>query len=35
MNTRDWGQSTTAIHAGRRHNVTRAVTTPIFQTSVF
>jgi len=35
MNTQDWGQSTTAIHAGRRHNATRAVTTPIFQTSVF
>ena len=35
MNTRDWGQSTTAIHAGRQHNDTRAVTTPIFQTSVF
>jgi cystathionine beta-lyase/cystathionine gamma-synthase len=35
MNTRDWGQSTTAIHAGRHHNATRAVTTPIFQTSVF
>jgi len=35
MDTRDWGQSTTAIHAGRRHNDTRSVTTPIFQTSVF
>jgi cystathionine beta-lyase/cystathionine gamma-synthase len=35
MNTRDWGQSTTAIHAGRLHNDTRSVTTPIFQTSVF
>lgn len=35
MNTRDWGQSTTAIHAGRQHNDTRSVTTPIFQTSVF
>jgi cystathionine beta-lyase/cystathionine gamma-synthase len=35
MNTRDWGQSTTAIHAGKKHNVTRAVTTPIFMTSVF
>jgi cystathionine beta-lyase/cystathionine gamma-synthase len=35
MNTRDWGQSTTAIHAGRQHNDTRGVTTPIFQTSVF
>jgi methionine-gamma-lyase len=30
-----WGPTTTAIHAGRRHNPTRAVTTPIFQTSVF
>jgi cystathionine beta-lyase/cystathionine gamma-synthase len=35
MDTRDWGQSTTAIHAGRMHNDTRSVTTPIFQTSVF
>ncbi|HEU4951734.1 MAG TPA: PLP-dependent aspartate aminotransferase family protein [Holophagaceae bacterium] len=31
----EWGPTTTAIHAGRRHNPTRAVTTPIFQTSVF
>lgn len=30
-----WGPTTTAIHAGRRFNPTRAVTTPIFQTSVF
>ena len=30
-----WGPTTTAIHAGKRHNPTRAVTTPIFQTSVF
>jgi cystathionine beta-lyase/cystathionine gamma-synthase len=29
------GPSTAAIHAGRAHNPTRAVTTPIFQTSVF
>jgi len=35
MNDRDWGLSTTAIHAGRQHNTSRAVTTPIFQTSVF
>jgi len=35
MNTRDWGLSTTAIHAGRRHNHSRSVTTPIYQTSVF
>ncbi len=31
----DWGPTTTAIHAGRHHNPTRAVITPIFQTSVF
>jgi cystathionine beta-lyase/cystathionine gamma-synthase len=31
----EWGPTTTAIHAGRHHNPTRAVTTPIFQTSVF
>lgn len=31
----EWGPTTTAIHAGRQHNPTRAVTTPIFQTSVF
>ena len=30
-----WGPTTTAIHAGKRFNTTRAVTTPIFQTSVF
>jgi len=30
-----WGPTTTAIHAGRHFNPTRAVTTPIFQTSVF
>ncbi|HJV22509.1 MAG TPA: aminotransferase class I/II-fold pyridoxal phosphate-dependent enzyme [Holophagaceae bacterium] len=30
-----WGPTTTAIHAGKHHNPTRAVTTPIFQTSVF
>ena len=30
-----WGPTTTAIHAGKRHNPTRAVITPIFQTSVF
>lgn len=35
MGARPWGMSTTAIHGGRRHNTTRAVTTPIFQTSVF
>lgn len=32
---RPWGPTTTAIHAGRHFNPTRAVTTPIFQTSVF
>ena len=31
----EWGPTTTAIHGGRQHNPTRAVTTPIFQTSVF
>ena len=30
-----WGPTTIAIHSGRRFNPTRAVTTPIFQTSVF
>lgn len=30
-----WGPTTQAIHAGKHHNPTRAVTTPIFQTSVF
>jgi cystathionine beta-lyase/cystathionine gamma-synthase len=35
MAGRSWGPSTTAIHGGREHNPTRAVTTPIFQTSVF
>ena len=33
--TKPWGPTTTAIHAGKRYNTTRAVTTPIFQTSVF
>ena len=35
MSTSAFGPSTTAIHAGRAFNETRAVTTPIFQTSVF
>ena len=35
MYRRIWGPTTTAIHAGRHFNTTRAVTTPIFQTSVF
>jgi len=35
MSMNKWGPTTTAIHAGRRFNTTRAVTTPIFQTSVF
>jgi len=35
MNTRHWGPTTTAIHAGRDFNGTRAVTSPIFQSSVF
>jgi len=35
MYRRIWGPTTTAIHAGRQHNPTRSVTTPIFQTSVF
>jgi cystathionine beta-lyase/cystathionine gamma-synthase len=35
MSKRPWGPTTTAIHAGRKHNPTRAVTTPIFQTAVF
>ena len=35
MNTKDWGLSTTAIHAGKQHNHSRSVTTPIYQTSVF
>jgi cystathionine beta-lyase/cystathionine gamma-synthase len=30
-----WGPTTTAIHGGKHHNPTRAVTTPIFQTAVF
>ncbi len=30
-----WGPTTTSIHAGKHFNTTRAVTTPIFQTSVF
>jgi cystathionine beta-lyase/cystathionine gamma-synthase len=32
---KSWGPTTTAIHAGKHFNPTRAVTTPIFQTSVF
>jgi len=35
MDARNWGFTTAAIHAGRIHNPTRAVITPIFQTSVF
>jgi cystathionine beta-lyase/cystathionine gamma-synthase len=35
MDPKGWGLSTTAIHAGKGHNGTRSVTTPIFQTSVF
>ena len=35
MTTNKWGTTTTAIHGGRKFNKTRAVTTPIFQTSVF
>jgi len=35
MDPKGWGLSTTAIHAGREHNTTRSVTTPIYQTSVF
>lgn len=35
MNGPAWGPTTTAIHGGKRHNPTRAVTTPIFQTAVF
>lgn len=35
MDPQEWGLSTTAIHAGRKHNGTRSVTTPIYQTSVF
>ncbi len=35
MSKNTWGPTTTAIHAGKHHNPTRAVTTPIFQTSVF
>jgi len=35
MYRRIWGPTTTAIHAGRAFNTSRAVTTPIFQTSVF
>lgn len=35
MSKHPMGPSTTAIHGGRAHNPTRAVTTPIFQTSVF
>ncbi|HJW73647.1 MAG TPA: PLP-dependent aspartate aminotransferase family protein [Geothrix sp.] len=33
--SKSWGPTTTAIHAGKHFNSTRAVTTPIFQTSVF
>lgn len=35
MDASHWGPTTIAIHAGREFNTTRAVTTPIFQTSVF
>lgn len=35
MSKHNWGPTTSAIHAGKEHNPTRAVTTPIFQTSVF
>lgn len=35
MDRRTWGPTTTAIHAGRSCHGTRAVTSPIFQTSVF
>jgi cystathionine beta-lyase/cystathionine gamma-synthase len=35
MDRKGWGLSTSAIHAGREHNATRSVTTPIYQTSVF
>lgn len=35
MDSTNWGPTTTAIHAGKRFNDTRAVTTPIYQTSVF
>lgn len=35
MSGRAWGPTTTAIHGGKQHNPTRAVTTPIFQTAVF
>lgn len=35
MNARDWGLSTMAIHAGKQHNDSRSVTTPVYQTSVF
>ena len=35
MDKREWGFSTTGIHAGRQHNDSRSVTTPIYQTSVF
>ena len=35
MDPQAWGLSTVAIHAGKEHNGTRSVTTPIFQTSVF
>ncbi len=35
MTESTWGPTTTAIHGGKQHNPTRAVTTPVFQTSVF
>jgi len=35
MDSKHWGPTTTAIHAGRSYNPTKAVITPIFQTSVF
>ena len=35
MDTRNLGFTTAAIHAGRIHNPTDAVVTPVFQTSVF
>jgi len=35
MDPHAWGPSTISIHAGKAHNGTRSVTTPIFQTSVF
>jgi len=35
MRQRVWGPTTTAIHAGREFNTTRAIVSPVFQTSVF